>query len=384
MGNPYAQRVAPPALKRKASPTKVGRAAVAERELQALRKESRKARALYKGWQRDLTDVTEPDAEFLESVLTLAETAGSSPPSSEWELAKLSDDSAFAVVENRIDAALLKAGGEPTAEPDGGGGREPTAAEPRRSRAAAAPTPAGAAPSALTQELAQARAELATASGALDATLATALSVKTAPTSTIALPELSRFAEPPQPPIEAPLTNASIKFAESFGAPRRTRASTKPSYHKVEAALALKKKRPASSEANAILRASQRKGLTLQVIPFGDEASSPKTRNRKGAKRTDPPKTKEEARKRRREQDLRDAFYDRAKAIPDLDRDGGLIDGPGACKVNRASNPRRVPDFARDFWTANPATAPDAIASGWRCILLVWWRPGGGAGCRSS
>ena len=36
MGNPYAQRVAPPALKRKASPTKVGRAAVAERELQAL------------------------------------------------------------------------------------------------------------------------------------------------------------------------------------------------------------------------------------------------------------------------------------------------------------------------------------------------------------
>ena len=35
MGNPYAQRVAPPALKRKASPPKVGRAAVAERELQA-------------------------------------------------------------------------------------------------------------------------------------------------------------------------------------------------------------------------------------------------------------------------------------------------------------------------------------------------------------
>ena len=113
-----------------------------------------------------------------------------------------------------------------------------------------------------------------------------------------------------------------------------------------------------------ILRASKRKGLTLQVIPFGDEASSPKTRNRKGAKRTDPPKTREEARKRRREQDLRDAFYDRAKAIPDLDRDGGLIDGPGACKVNRAGNPRRVPDFARDFWTANPATAPDAIAFG--------------------
>ena len=103
MGNPYAQRVAPPALKRKASPTKVGRAAVAERELQALRKESRKARALYKGWQRDLTEVTEPDAEFLESVLTLAETAGSlAASSSEWELGKLSDDSAFAdVVENR-------------------------------------------------------------------------------------------------------------------------------------------------------------------------------------------------------------------------------------------------------------------------------------------
>ena len=82
MGNPYAQRVAPPALKRKASPTKVGRAAVAERELQALKKQSRKARALYKGWQRDLTDVTEPDAEFLESVLTLAETAGSLAASS--------------------------------------------------------------------------------------------------------------------------------------------------------------------------------------------------------------------------------------------------------------------------------------------------------------
>ena len=194
---------------------------------------------------------------------------------------------------------------------------------------------------------------------ASNATLATALSVKTAPTSTIDF-ELSRFAEPPPPSIEAPLTNASIKFAESFGAPRRTRASTKPSYHKIEAALALKKKRPASSEANSILRASKRKGLTLQVIPFGDEASSPKTRNRKGAKRTDPPKTKEEARKRRREQDLRDAFYDRAKAIPDLDRDGGLIDGPGACRVNRAGNPRRVPDFARDFWTAHPATAPDA------------------------
>ena len=119
MGNPYAQRVAPPALKRKASPTKVGRAAVAERELQALKKQSRKARALYKGWQRDLTEVTEPDAEFLESVLTLAETAGSlAASSSEWELGKLSDDSAFAdVVENRIDAALLKAGGEPTVEP---------------------------------------------------------------------------------------------------------------------------------------------------------------------------------------------------------------------------------------------------------------------------
>ena len=111
MGNPYAQRVAPPALKRKASPTKVGRAAVAERELQALKKQSRKTRALYKGWQRDLTEVTEPDAEFLESVLTLAETAGSlAASSSEWELGKLSDDSAFAdVVENRIDAALLKA-----------------------------------------------------------------------------------------------------------------------------------------------------------------------------------------------------------------------------------------------------------------------------------
>ena len=131
MGNPYAQRVAPPALKRKASPTKVGRAAVAERELQALgRKQSRKARALYKGWQRDLTDVTEPDAEFLESVLTLAETAGSlAASSSEWELGKLSDDSAFAdVVENRIDAALLKAGGEPTVEPAAEPAAEPTAA----------------------------------------------------------------------------------------------------------------------------------------------------------------------------------------------------------------------------------------------------------------
>ena len=108
MGNPYAQRVAPPALKRKASPTKVGRAAVAERELQALKKQSRKTRALYKGWQKDLKEVTEPDAEFLESVLTLAETAGSlAASSSEWELGKLSDDSAFAdVVENRIDAAL--------------------------------------------------------------------------------------------------------------------------------------------------------------------------------------------------------------------------------------------------------------------------------------
>ena len=146
MGNPYAQRVAPPALKRKASPTKVGRAAVAERELQALRKESRKARALYKGWQRDLTDVTEPDAEFLESVLTLAETAGSlAASSSEWELAKLSDDSAFAdVVENRIDAALLKAAEPLTAEPAAEPAAEPTAAEPT----AAAPTPAGAAPSA--------------------------------------------------------------------------------------------------------------------------------------------------------------------------------------------------------------------------------------------
>ena len=82
MGNPYAQRVAPPALKRKASPTKVGRAAVAERELQALRKQARQTKALYKGWQRDLTDVTEPDAEFLESVLTLAETAGSLAASS--------------------------------------------------------------------------------------------------------------------------------------------------------------------------------------------------------------------------------------------------------------------------------------------------------------
>ena len=292
MGNPYAQRVAPPALKRKASPTKVGRAAVAERELQALKKQSRKTRALYKGWQRDLTDVTEPDAEFLESVLTLAETAGSlAASSSEWELGKLSDDSAFAdVVENRIDAALLKAAA-PTAV------TEPTAAAPTPAGALsqglsdAEPTPAGAAPSALTQELAQARAELATASGALDATLATALTVKTAPASTVDF-ELSRFAEPPQPPIEAPLTNASIKFAESFGHPRRTRASTKPSYHKIEAALALKKKRPASSEANSILRASRRKGLTLQVIPFGDEASSPKTRNRKGAKRTDPPKTR--------------------------------------------------------------------------------------------
>ena len=49
MGNPYAQRVAPPALKRKASPTKVGRAAVAERELQALRKQARQTKALYKG-----------------------------------------------------------------------------------------------------------------------------------------------------------------------------------------------------------------------------------------------------------------------------------------------------------------------------------------------
>ena len=139
MGNPYAQRVAPPALKRKASPTKVGRAAVAERELQALRKESRKARALYKGWQRDLTDVTEPDAEFLESVLTLAETAGSlAASSSEWELAKLSDDSAFAdVVENRIDAALLKAGGAAHRGARGrarGRGRPPRQSPPRQSR----------------------------------------------------------------------------------------------------------------------------------------------------------------------------------------------------------------------------------------------------------
>ena len=84
MGNPYAQRVAPPALKRKASPTKVGRAAVAERELQALKKQARKTKALYKG-QRQLEEVTEPDAEFLESVLTLAETAGSlAASSSEW------------------------------------------------------------------------------------------------------------------------------------------------------------------------------------------------------------------------------------------------------------------------------------------------------------
>ena len=132
MGNPYAQRVAPPALKRKASPTKVGRAAVAERELQALRKESRKARALYKGWQRDLTDVAEPDAEFLDSVLTLAETAGSlAASSSEWELGKLSDDSAFAdVVENRIDAALLKAA-EPTAALEPAAQRAATRGQPR-------------------------------------------------------------------------------------------------------------------------------------------------------------------------------------------------------------------------------------------------------------
>ena len=130
MGNPYAQRVAPPALKRKASPTKVGRAAVAERELQALKKQSRKTRALYKGWQRDLTEVTEPDAEFLESVLTLAETAGSlAASSSEWELGKLSDDSAFAdVVENRIDAVLLRAA-EPTAALEPAGAAEVQEAE---------------------------------------------------------------------------------------------------------------------------------------------------------------------------------------------------------------------------------------------------------------
>ena len=138
MGNPYAQRVAPPALKRKASPTKVGRAAVAERELQALRKESRKARALYKGWQRDLTEVTEPDAEFLDSVLTLAETAGSlAASSSEWTLTKLSDDSAFAdVVENRIDAALLRAA-EPVApsEPAAAGSDGATGSAALRSAA---------------------------------------------------------------------------------------------------------------------------------------------------------------------------------------------------------------------------------------------------------
>ena len=58
------------------------------------------------------------------------------------------------------------------------------------------------------------------------------------------------------------------------------------------------------------------------------------------------------ARKKEAAKRIRDAFADRTKALPDLDRDGGLVDGPGVCRVDRARNPKRVPDFVanRGAW----------------------------------
>lgn len=295
MGNPYAERF----HVKRSKPVAVGNAAVKAREDQALRKRSKQTRALYRGWQRDLREASEPDAEFLDSILSLVETAGSLAASSkalelEAQTAATDDNETIAdVVERRIDDAFTRA-----------------------------------------------------------------QAVREAPASTVDF-ELSRFVEPPPLSLDAPLLDTASRFAESFCDPRRKAASVKPSLHDIEAARELKRHRPRSTKANTILRAAQRSALTMPMLPLEHEA--------RGAVKPSPKDTstsKAERRKRKREADLRQAFHDRARALPESPKDGGLVDGVGTCRVNRAGNPRRVPDFARDFWKRNPATAPAAIAFG--------------------